>query len=299
MHRAVTHSPQVSPSVAGQFAETASYSTWRPGGTNDYLLILTVSGGGVFGHASGGVIVAPGDLVILRPGTPHDYATARRAGGWEIIWAHFLPRPHWHDYLAGLPEAVPGIARLALGTNNAASRAVQDALGSMNNHANGGRARATDFAMNALEAALLYADVANPQASARAIFDTRILHAMEFLRGEKLAVSVSLADIAGTVNLSPSRLLHLFKAQTGSTPGQFQETERLLRARKLLALTNRSVAAIAGEVGFASPFYFTLRFKKNTGQSPRDFRRAEQERQNPPSRLASAGDAAILPATVD
>jgi AraC family transcriptional regulator of arabinose operon len=60
------------------------------------------------------------------------------------------------------------------------------------------------------------------------------------------------------------------------TPGQFLELQRLNRAKQLLELTPRTIQAIASEVGFDNPFYFTQRFKRQTGLSPRDYRRHVQ-----------------------
>ncbi len=57
------------------------------------------------------------------------------------------------------------------------------------------------------------------------------------------------------------------------TPQQFLEQQRLARAQTLLARTSHSIGAIAAEVGFESPFYFTLRFKRHTGLAPTDWRR--------------------------
>ena len=59
--------------------------------------------------------------------------------------------------------------------------------------------------------------------------------------------------------------------------GQFIENERMARAKQLLALTSRNVGAIAQEVGYENPFYFSLRFKKHTGVSPTDWRTRERE----------------------
>lgn len=272
--RIVANAPQVNPLITGRFTEQPTYNTWRPTGTRDYLLILTVSGSGRFGHAHGDVITAPGDLTIVHPGTSHDYATARGAKEWGLLWAHFLPRPFWQEWITGLPQAATGIALLSLGSNTPERFAVESALDRMDQYANGGLPRRIEFAMNALEAALLHCDAANPLAAARAKFDERVFKVMELLRGERLTQPFSLNELARIVTLSPSRLSHLFKAQTGRTPGQFQEEERLLRARQLLTLTNRSITAISEDIGFASPFYFTLRFKKHTGQSPREFRRS-------------------------
>jgi AraC-like DNA-binding protein len=46
----------------------------------------------------------------------------------------------------------------------------------------------------------------------------------------------------------------------------------------LLTLSRQTIAEIADELGFANPFYFTLRFKKQTGQSPRAFRLRTMQR---------------------
>jgi AraC family transcriptional regulator of arabinose operon len=45
----------------------------------------------------------------------------------------------------------------------------------------------------------------------------------------------------------------------------------------LLELSALSVKEVSREVGFDTPFYFTLRFKKFTGTSPREYRRWVQQ----------------------
>jgi AraC family transcriptional regulator of arabinose operon len=97
--------------------------------------------------------------------------------------------------------------------------------------------------------------------------------ATEFLL-QNLRETVPLDALARTVGLSVSRLSHLFRQQVGLTPQQFIERERITRAKQLLELTSRTVAAIAGEVGYENPFYFTLRFKRHTGLSPTEWRKA-------------------------
>jgi transcriptional regulator GlxA family with amidase domain len=50
--------------------------------------------------------------------------------------------------------------------------------------------------------------------------------------------------------------------------------ERLNRARQLLGWTSLSIKEIAAEVGYHDPFYFSARFRKHLGKSPRAFRAA-------------------------
>ena len=267
--KTVTPAPLVSLIITGHFQESPGYATWRPRGTDDYLLMLTLSGSGRVGHATGEVRTAAGDGFLLRPGTPHDYGTARGASGWELLWAHFLPRPHWHDWLQW-PETAPGIGLLSL--DDEIREPIENALGRMHRLAGSGVARRSEFAMNALEEALLWCDAINP-ASLSSQRDPRVARAMNFLR-EHLREPVSAADAARAAGLSVSRLAHLFREQVGETPREFVERERIARAQQLLSLTGRSIAAVAEEVGFESPFYFTLRFKKRTGLSPREWRQA-------------------------
>ena len=279
MMRKETKHTTVARLVTGYFQERKNYSTWRTHGTNDYLLMLTLGGAGRIGWRNEVEVSTPyttqekvltiGDLVLISPQTLHDYGTAHQSDSWELLWTHFLPHPHWRDLLS-LPTIAPGIGLLTL--PNAVSAKITDALWEMHQHANSGLVQREAFAMNALEAALLWCSTVYTPLSG-AGFDARVAKTREMLR-EQLARPFALADLAKRVGLSPSRLSHLFHAQTGQTPGQFLEAERMARACQLLALTSRPIAAIAAEVGFENPFYFTLRFRKHTGSSPRDFRRS-------------------------
>lgn len=274
--RIVAPIPTVAPILTGHYQEGPEYASWRPHGTRDWLLIYTVGGRGRFETVGQGERRAnPGDLVLLRPGTLHDYGTARGAALWDILWTHFLPRPHWQDWLAAWPDTAPGLVHLSLGGTERPE--VERSLHAMHRHAASGGPRRDDFAMNALEAALLWCDRALfPYGAASAgRRDERILRAQAYLQAH-LADPVSLAELAQTVGLSVSRLAHLFREQTGQTPQQFVETERMARARQMLERTTRPIAAIALEVGFENPFYFSLRFKRHTGLSPRDWRQQRQ-----------------------
>jgi len=123
--------------------------------------------------------------------------------------------------------------------------------------------------MNALEELLLLCDAANLDHGSS--LDNRVQAAVEFMAAY-IADKIALADIAAAVSLSPSRLSHVFKTQTGLAPLQYLEMRRLERAKQLLERTALSIKEIAAEVGY-DPFYLSQRFKQQTGLAPRDFRR--------------------------
>jgi len=124
--------------------------------------------------------------------------------------------------------------------------------------------------MNALEEVLLWCDM-QPRPGAPRL-DPRVQAAMDILC-RRLGDLVSFDTVAGECGLSESRLSHLFREQSGLTPMQYLEQQRVSRACQLLDFTTRSVTAIAAEVGYENPFYFTLRFKQHTGYSPREYRK--------------------------
>src|SRR4051794_23219473 len=86
--------------LTGHFQETSGYRAVRRQGVGDWLLIHTLGGRGRFGHPGGELIAEPGDWVLLKPGTPHDYGVEPTLERWELLWAHFQPRPDWLDWLA-------------------------------------------------------------------------------------------------------------------------------------------------------------------------------------------------------
>jgi AraC family transcriptional regulator of arabinose operon len=254
--------------VTGHFHKGPRYRTQRAHGTRDWLLVYTVSGHGRYGHNEGEFITAPGDLVLVRPGVRHDYGTARGARGWEPLWAHFIPRPGWLPFL-DWPEVAPGILHLALRDHEAGPRVAQRFRDVVRLNAGPSRQREA-LAQNALEEILLWADLANPRRESAGL-DSRIRRSLDFIC-ERFAEPLNVARVAAHSGLSPSRFAHLFRAQTGETPQRYLELQRLNRARQLLEFTQEPVAAIARSVGFENPFYFTLRFKRHSGASPRAWR---------------------------
>lgn len=74
--------------------------------------------------------------------------------------------------------------------------------------------------------------------------------------------------LTAVAHLSPSRLAHLFTAQTGTPLRGYVEAQRMEAAARLLEMTPDSVAEIARRVGFADPLYFSRRSRALRGLSP-------------------------------
>jgi len=87
--------------------------------------------------------------------------------------------------------------------------------------------------------------------------------------------TITLDDVARHVHLNASYLSHLFKEMTGMKYIDYLTEYRMNKARSLLADTNWKVYEVGEMVGYENPRYFTLLFKKLTGQSPLEYRNAQ------------------------
>lgn len=252
----------------GVFFGSAIRHTFRSQGTKDWLLIYTRAGSGLYRFTGGDFRSRPHDITLYHPGAFQDYQICPGSQKWDLFYAHFLPRPDWLAWL-NWPEKSPGFMTLTL-KEPALRRRVALRLRDMIRLSGGSLSRSPVFGQNVLEEILLWCDSINPrQASSQ--LDPRLGKAIDYLR-EHMVEPFSERLLAGAAGMSPSRLRHLFRAQTGNSPRRFLEEQRLRRARDLLSMSRQTIGEIAYELGFTNPFYFTLRFKKETGESPRAFR---------------------------
>jgi len=80
-------------------------------------------------------------------------------------------------------------------------------------------------------------------------------------------------EIAMAVNLSPSRLRHLFHRELGVSPSQYLKLARLSEAHRLLQFTFVQVKEAMIAAGFNDPSHFTRTYKKMFHESPSQTRK--------------------------
>ncbi len=98
---------------------------------------------------------------------------------------------------------------------------------------------------------------------------------------EQSSYELRLEQLARSVNLSTSRLRHLFKAETGVTLAQYQQTLKMQEAKNLLENTFLRVKEITNILRISSESYFVRTFKKHYGHSPLQHRIIHLNHKNP------------------
>ncbi len=77
--------------------------------------------------------------------------------------------------------------------------------------------------------------------------------------------------LAERMGMSQSVLYKKIKALTNMTVNEFSKSIRLKRAAQLLKVSGHNISEVSGMVGFIDFRYFTKEFKKQFGQTPRDY----------------------------
>jgi AraC family transcriptional regulator of arabinose operon len=99
--------------------------------------------------------------------------------------------------------------------------------------------------------------------------DRRIQKILEAL---ELNPAVTVQSLARALNLSSSRLEHLFKAKTGDRISDCLLDSRLRKAAHLLEATELRIKQITYAVGYGHPSSFARAFRRRFAASPKEYR---------------------------
>jgi len=85
------------------------------------------------------------------------------------------------------------------------------------------------------------------------------------------ACPIALPEIGRHAGVDPGYLNRLFKAELGLSMNQYLTDVRIRNAKNLMYDGVTNVTEIALAAGFRSPSYFSTRFRRATGRSPREY----------------------------
>lgn len=141
------------------------------------------------------------------------------------------------------------------------------------------RDEVSELAIEALVLDLLATSVrrGGGQAPARGVPPEWLLQARDLLH-DRWNERLELDRIADEVGVHPAYLARLFRRWFGISIGAYARRMRLDRAAAELARTDAPISAIALRHGFADQSHFTRLFKRHTGRTPLQHRRAAATR---------------------
>ena len=103
--------------------------------------------------------------------------------------------------------------------------------------------------------------------------------ALDIIENKYSDQELSLLSVSSEIGVSPNYLSTLIKKNTGRTFVELLTDRRIRKARELLLSTTMKIREITEACGYRDQFYFSHCFKKSTGMSPKECRKANEQKQ--------------------
>ena len=87
------------------------------------------------------------------------------------------------------------------------------------------------------------------------------------------AEDIGRTDIADECHVSPGYLSKVFSERVGMNMREYINQYRVNESKRLLRIPEKSIGLAAMEVGFENLSYFSTIFKKETGETPAEWRK--------------------------
>lgn len=251
----------------GYFPHARYHYRYREQGCSQAIVMICVAGRGSFRALPGDPIdLLPGNAVIIPPNQPHEYQ-ADADSPWSVFWFHIsgkmiapyclMCEPNKPIQLD--PDLLTEIQSSFHKCFNILKRPIQrESLFAVSQYATG-----------ILAAIATASKTASINITAKG--EEAVVQAISYMKAN-LHRGLTLAEIAGAANFSPSHLHTLFKHSTGHAPVDYFIQMKMQSASKQLYFTNKSIKEIAAQFGIFDSCYFSRLFKKTIGMPPSDYR---------------------------
>lgn len=250
----------------GYYPKAKFHFRERPHGIDQYIIIYCIEGKGWAEIAQTEQNIQPGNFIVIPAETAHRYA-ADENDPWTIYWVHFKG------------QLVKHVVELMISQMKSHKGYI---------HYNDDRIKLFDEIYLTLERGysmdnLYYANMCFWHFLTSLIFDEKYNYpgkkktidqvdlSIDFMQ-QHLNLTLSLEDIARSVNLSASHYSGIFKKKTGFAPIEYFNHLKIQKACQYLQFTDLRVKEIAAELGIDDPYYFSRMFSKLMSVSPNDYR---------------------------
>ena len=237
---------------------------------DDNLIIYCTEGSGFLRTEAWEGEVRAGEVILLPQGTEHFYASDPKTP-WTLFWVHFQGASTgiFLQYL-GFRESRPV-------TNAGVSPGLMAAFTNlMEVRRTGYSTRAFINASNQLRHIFsqMALEISAQRGQGRGGFELSQVQA--FMR-DNIDQPLNLDQMAATVHMSKFHFSKRYKAMTGYSPVKHFQNMKIEHACSLLDSSDLTVSAIADQLGYDDPLYFSRLFRKTIGVSPRSYRKSIRE----------------------
>ena len=250
----------------GYYPKAEFHYRERPHGADQHILIYCIDGSGRARIKKAEFDIGPGEFFVVPIKTAHFYC-AQEDNSWTIYWLHFKGNNsdaiinYLHEQNSGYKGHI---------------RYNEKALSFFNEmYAQLERGYSIDN--------LLYSNMCLWHFFSTFLFNDKYIaqgkpaqkdeidKVIDFLKNN-IDQTLTIEQIASSVNLSVSHFSYLFKKKTGFSAIEYFNHLKMQKACQYILFTDMRISEIAFELGFSDPFYFSRLFTRTMSVSPNQYR---------------------------
>jgi AraC-like DNA-binding protein len=237
-----------------------------------YMLLMIDKGRGTHTIDFVEYPVSNSSIFFLAPGQAHQWSISADTTGYQVMFSPaFLAQkgPLWPFFT---PSATP-----LLQLNKEQCRQLSQEFDAMYTEVKNKQPLYSNILHQRLQVTLLllqrWYTAANPGITQRT--ENHLINKFLQLLEKYYQQQASVQFYAQHLHITPSYLNQVCSRETGRTAGEYIRERILLEAKRMLALTAMDIREIAYSLGFRDSSYFSRFFRKYTGHTPLEFRRAK------------------------
>lgn len=243
------------------------YFNWKEGRVlHEYQINYITEGSGVFENKHGKFSVNPGSIMFTFPGIWHRYKPTGKTG-WKENYIGFNGKIILD--LFNHPLFTPRNPVLQIGIKEELLDTYLKIFDLVEREQPGFQQIASGMVIKLLG----YIISIEKQKGFSGKRIAKVIEEARFMMRQHMEQEINLEQIAEQHHVGYSYFRQMFKKYTGVSPGQYHLQLRIIRAKELLASTDKSIKEISYELGFQSIYYFSNMFKRKEGMNPSDFRK--------------------------
>lgn len=243
------------------------YFNWNEGRVlHEYQINYITKGSGILENRFGKFTVKSGSIIFIFPGVWHRYRPTAKTG-WTENYIGFNGK--FATELFRHPLFTPNRPVLQIGTKEEILDTYLKIFDLVEREQPGFQQIASGLVMKLLG----YIISIEKQSGFSGKRIAKVIEEARFMMRQHIEQEINLEQIAKQHQVGYSYFRQMFKKYTGVSPGQYHLQLRIIRAKELLASTDKSIKEISYELGFRSIYYFSNMFKKKEGMNPSDFRK--------------------------
>lgn len=263
----------VSCGIAVGYAQQGSKSAYdtvggRAHNIQNWVLLYTKEGSGEVDTGTRKHLMTHGCLVLFEPGATPSYYQEKSCDTWGYYWLVFQDVKRLQLWLDWPKESVH---TSFIQVDQTKTRLIENAFDALMVCSSEISPAKQELENNILEQIILqgFNMIASP---AKSGVDRRIVKAQRFVE-KNYNKEFTIKDVALHIGLSEAGLARLFKQETGVTLLNWRDEKRMTVAIRLLESSLLSINEISAEIGVSDSNFFSTKFKKVFGCSPRKYRK--------------------------